>query len=210
MAKAHYVGVDGVARKVTKHYVGVDGVARKVKSGYVGVNGVARQYFQSDIIWRKYNAIVKPVYRYTQTEDGIGTTGTSPIITRTSYYASLAYSFSTTKGYTTSSANTYTDPSYLIGKYYVRGDGSFVGKITAVNEVGYSGGMYDYTVDYEIVANSIETFSHNTYSRGSTSYGDIMPLDNGLPEEGTLVGGSASGSYCVLEINGNYYYYEKQ
>lgn len=47
MAKAQYVGVNGVARKVKQPYIGVDGVARKVKSGYVGVNGVARQFFSS-------------------------------------------------------------------------------------------------------------------------------------------------------------------
>lgn len=47
MAKAQYVGVNSVARKVKQPYIGVDGVARKVKNGYVGVGGVARQYFQS-------------------------------------------------------------------------------------------------------------------------------------------------------------------
>jgi len=45
LAKAEYIGVDGVARKVKSHYLGVDSVARKVKSGHVGVSGVARQFF---------------------------------------------------------------------------------------------------------------------------------------------------------------------
>lgn len=45
MANGQYIGVNGVARKVTTPYVGVDGVARNVKSGYVGVNGVARLFF---------------------------------------------------------------------------------------------------------------------------------------------------------------------
>lgn len=47
MAKAQYVGVDGVAREVTKNYVGVSGVARNVTNGYVGVDGVAREFFSS-------------------------------------------------------------------------------------------------------------------------------------------------------------------
>lgn len=47
MAKAQYVGVNDVARKVKQPYIGVNGVARKVKNGYVGVGGVARQYFSS-------------------------------------------------------------------------------------------------------------------------------------------------------------------
>ena len=45
MATGQYVGVNGVARKVTSPYVGVNGVARNVKSGYVGVDGVARLFF---------------------------------------------------------------------------------------------------------------------------------------------------------------------
>ena len=45
MAKKAYVGVNGVARKVSKIYVGVNGVARKVVKGYVGVNGVAKQFW---------------------------------------------------------------------------------------------------------------------------------------------------------------------
>ena len=44
MAQAQYVGVSGVARKVTQPYIGVYSVARKVKNGSVGVNGVARQF----------------------------------------------------------------------------------------------------------------------------------------------------------------------
>ena len=45
MAKAFYIGVGGVARKVKQPYIGVNSVARKVKKGYIGVNGVARQFF---------------------------------------------------------------------------------------------------------------------------------------------------------------------
>lgn len=53
MAKAQYVGVNGVTRKVAKNYVGINGVAGNIKSGYVGVNGVARQYFSSGTLVRQ-------------------------------------------------------------------------------------------------------------------------------------------------------------
>ena len=46
MAKKTYVGVNNIARNVSKMYVGVNGVARKVKKAYVGVNGVARQFYR--------------------------------------------------------------------------------------------------------------------------------------------------------------------
>lgn len=44
MAKEHYIGVSGVARKGKKPYIGVSGVARKCKKGFVGVDSVARQF----------------------------------------------------------------------------------------------------------------------------------------------------------------------
>lgn len=49
MAKKTYVGVNNIARNVSKMYVGVNGVARKVKKAYVGVNGVAREFYQKPL-----------------------------------------------------------------------------------------------------------------------------------------------------------------
>jgi hypothetical protein len=49
MAKKTYVGVNNIARNVSKMYVGVNGVARKVKKAYVGVNGVAKQVYEAPL-----------------------------------------------------------------------------------------------------------------------------------------------------------------
>lgn len=55
MAKAGYVGINGVARKLKKMYVGINGVARKLKKLYVGINGVARLWWQGNSpAWGKY------------------------------------------------------------------------------------------------------------------------------------------------------------
>lgn len=45
MARAQYIGVAGVARRVVNQHIGVSGVARTIKRGYIGVDGVARQYY---------------------------------------------------------------------------------------------------------------------------------------------------------------------
>lgn len=45
MAKGAFLGVNGVARKISNKYIGVNGVARKISNGYIGVNGVARQFW---------------------------------------------------------------------------------------------------------------------------------------------------------------------
>ena len=57
MAKAQYIGVGGIARKVSGEYVGVSGIARKVKSGYIGVSGVARQFFPGITTWSRYTIV---------------------------------------------------------------------------------------------------------------------------------------------------------
>ena len=49
MAKAQYVGVSGVARRVSKKYIGVSGIARNVILGYVGVSGIARKFFDGGV-----------------------------------------------------------------------------------------------------------------------------------------------------------------
>lgn len=64
MAKAHYVGVNGIARKVKQPYIGVGGVARKVKNGYVGVGGVARQFFGGGIEVGQSLFLKLGIYRY--------------------------------------------------------------------------------------------------------------------------------------------------
>lgn len=57
MSKGVYVGVNNLARKVTKIYCGVDNVARKVKKGYVGVGGVARIFFSGEQKLEYYGTI---------------------------------------------------------------------------------------------------------------------------------------------------------
>lgn len=37
-----FIGIEGIARKVTGAHIGVDGVSRMVKKAYIGVDGVAR------------------------------------------------------------------------------------------------------------------------------------------------------------------------
>jgi hypothetical protein len=48
-----------------------------------------------------------------------------------------------------------------------------------------------------------------SYSKGSTSYGLVTAPEGSFPEGGTLIEGSATGSYCILLVNGTYYYYVK-
>jgi len=62
VAKAAYIGVGNVARKVKKMYIGVGGVARKVKKAYIGVGGLARLCWSANPpILSKYTGTVTPL-----------------------------------------------------------------------------------------------------------------------------------------------------
>lgn len=67
MAKKAYVGINDIARNISKMYVGVNGVARKVVKGYVGVNGVAQQFWgdgSSAGFWFYYSAVTGNIIEY--------------------------------------------------------------------------------------------------------------------------------------------------
>lgn len=42
MANEAYVGLNGIAKRISSGFVGINGVAKKIKSAYVGVDGVAK------------------------------------------------------------------------------------------------------------------------------------------------------------------------
>lgn len=73
MAKKAYVGINDVARNISKMYVGVNGIARKVIKGYIGVNGIAKQFWgdsssSNDGFWFNYSTVAEKVMqgkRYT-------------------------------------------------------------------------------------------------------------------------------------------------
>ena len=44
MADRSYIGINGIARKITGWYIGIGGKARKIKKAYIGVGGVARAF----------------------------------------------------------------------------------------------------------------------------------------------------------------------
>ena len=45
MAKAGYIGINNIARKIKSGYVSQSGIARKIKKGYIGVGGLARPFW---------------------------------------------------------------------------------------------------------------------------------------------------------------------
>lgn len=124
MAKAMYIGVDNVARKVKKLYIGVDGVARKVKKGYIGVNGVARLFYSSGLPLSSlpHGALVRinenssPVPFYLAKHDyesGLNGSGRTLMVRKDSYGKQAWHRSASFTKYANSAMNTHLTTTYF-------------------------------------------------------------------------------------------------
>ena len=153
MAKKQYIGVSGIARNTKKQYVGVSGVARKVKKGYVGVSGVARQFFNSEItlsslavgssVWMNVNGTATeflvvhqglPSSMYDESCNGTW-------LVMKNIYSTMVWTGSGGNVYSTSSAHTYLNGTFL-GLFDSAVQNLIKNvKIPYINGYGYSGNM---------------------------------------------------------------------
>lgn len=206
MSMGRYKGVNGVARKVTKRYRGVDGVAREIIKGYRGVDGVARQFFAAGIEWRKYSCMVLPGGTHTiYDENGVDWEfSDSGFLTSSDISGYADYMFTPTFGYGGSGGTISLGPvSGNTGVLY-----NCYGASVSLYEVTRPGSKYEYYC-YTKTANTTTTTTPTTYHKGDTDYGSVYAQEGEAPEEGTLLAGSYTGSYCVISVGGTYYYYEK-
>lgn len=187
---------DGVYAVGTKAFLTVDGVHRKVKKMFRTTDGVHRLCYQFGIEWKKYSCNYSEGYsQYTGTLSG---TSSMPLsaISNVTWYDS--YGFSSDNGFYGVGPNTgVSNPEVIANARCHFVTATSVDKVTS----------YDDTYIYlEEVGRANGTFS---YSKGDTEYGSVYAEEGTLPEDGTCVNGSATGTSCVLQIDGTYYYYEK-
>lgn len=213
MAKAAYIGVDGVSQKVKQPYIGIDGVARKVTKCYVGVDNVARLCYMAGTQWEKWNCTRTLVDDYWKENP------TSGLIGRTDYYdyaAGLAsYDYHASYGFSRSSGFYASDPAGFDtsdplsnANWCYEVSNATVRVINIVEPVYGSDSttITAYRFHREIVA-VCERVREYSYSKGTTSYGAVTVPGEGMPSEGTYVEGSIAQGYCVRYVNGTYYYY---
>lgn len=198
MSKGTYIGIDNKARKVTKCYIGINGIARKIKKAYIGVNGIAQAIF-GGVTWKKYSADMHR--EYYQTQDNTGWTRTGYIYTDTTTFYS-GYSFSESNGFTFTGAQELS-PFDAVGMYWYHNE---FGVDQVVSAKAISTSPIGHEVTYTRVASCN---NRDWYTKGTTYYGEVTADEDSLPEEGTLHEGSIEGDYCVININGTDYYYEK-
>ena len=199
MAKKSLLTIGQTYRKVKKEYLTVDGVYRNVKKVYETVNGIYVLRWTGGVTWKKYSCDVD--YGYYEVASDIG-------FTRTAYYSGMdtstfysSFSFSSKSGYILNGLVTLPIPS-AVG--YYTGHNSQVFQIigvTASTELGVR-----YEVEEKCVGSAWQSTS---YSKGSTSYGEVTADEESLPEEGTLLRGGITEDYCVVRVGNTAYYYEK-
>lgn len=163
---------------------------------------------ESGVKWEKFDCVVETTTAWTRDTNGSDV--------RTYLSLSTANEMIWNKRYFDSSRGLYglgqtgidfSDPTSFVGKYYVTKDGTMSGEIAACTSVGGSATVYgvNLTSVHNATAEELTTFS-----QGTTSYGIATITEGELPEEGTLIEGSADGDYCVLDVGGTYYYYVRQ
>lgn len=181
-------------------------VHRKAKKAFLTKNGVHRLVYSSGAVWKKYSC-----------EENTETVG----------YTEVNSTDSTAIGDTLTVL--YYRVNYSSEYYFDENDG-FVGNgggyVTSADEVdSISGYMVDSEAVWAITSVELQQESplrvalklrcvalcvpvtEDLYVQGPDYYGSFEVEDGELPENGELIYGSATDPYCVLDVDGTYYYY---
>ena len=162
---------------------------RKGKKAFLTVNGVHRLVYSSGIKWAKYNCEVESGdYSLNSDNSLIGTTHLMKTNIGDEVYG--GYEFSRSEGFVGIDPITVESEDDAIGRYIVEPNKVYLIIDMWNTETADMCGRYN-----------------DSYSQGSILYGTVEAEEGELPESGVLVDGSATGDYCVLKINDNYYYY---
>lgn len=210
MARKTFATVGGTHRQAKKIFATINGVYRKMKKAFVTRDGVYRQCFSSDVKWHKYDAVwIEPYYQETLPFGGMRffLAGATTV----SLYEN--YEFSAEEGYMGTNGFDYNGTNEIVGLYYIDGN-TDVYQLDEVCSSTDSDWPIDAPVGTEYMLNMTQVAScyqiSESYECGEEFYGEIIAEDGDLPEDGTLIEGAIEDGYCVLDIDGTYYYYAMQ
>lgn len=197
-------------------------VHRKARKAFLTKDGVHRLVYSSGTNWEKYDCeIVQEGGYYEEVAPGGSGVGYYTSTTLTLYDS---YEFSAEDGYIGIGEGTYSLPadcSSAVGKYMVR-KYTHISLKTLYSTVELidsfsSQGDDDWPSNapsghtrcyrYTAVALAEDIPVEHSYEQGYVHYGTIEAEEGELPENGELIEGSATDSYCILRIDGEYYYY---
>lgn len=181
-------------------------VHRKAKKAFLTKNGVHRLVFSSGSVWKKYSCEeTTEAVGYTEVDStdsvAVGDTSTATYY-RVSY--SSDYRFDEENGFIGIGGGyaTSADEMNSVSGYLVYDEE--VWAITSVELLQESPLRVEITL--ECVALCVPV-TEDLYVQGPDYYGSFEVEDGELPENGELIDGSATDPYCVLDVDGTYYYY---
>lgn len=197
---SHKTTINGISYEVVGGRTLVDGTGYDINQGRTLVNGT-----EYDILfgvkWSKFDCKVTTKTTYIETTPTSFTMSINQPADKYAYsYAD--YRFTTDQGFIGTNEIKHTNGRHMTG-YHVEDTSVYVYED---NGTDLGTGWIKYSCSN--VAKAYKDVT-TTYSKGSTSYGAVYVDKEDLPEEGQLIEGSASGSYCVIKVNGNFYYYER-
>ena len=201
---AHKTLIEGTTYDIKGGKTLIDGTAYSVKGGKTLIDGTIHS-INFGVEWKKYNcnANTYTSTQYYTSSQYVGNTG-NLIYNSTSEWPTMYkyYAWSSSTGYYGTNGITQATPGYIVGS-----SGSYQ-VVYLLKSRSSSNSKWYYA--YEIVASAYpSTSSYTTYSKGSTSYGTVIADEGSYPENGSLIEGGPTNSYCILYVGGAYYYYEK-
>ncbi len=181
-------------------------VHRKSKKAFLTKDGVHRLVFSSGTVWNKYSCEeISETVGYTEV-DSTDSTSIGDTLTATYYRIvySSEYYFNENAGFVGIGGGyvTSADEVDSISGYMV--DSEAVWAITSVELLQASPLRAEITLECVALCSPV---TEDSYVQGSIYYDSFEVEDGELPENGGLIAGSANDSYCVLNVDDNYYYY---
>lgn len=181
-------------------------VHRKAKKAFLTKNGVHRLVFSSGSFWNKYNCAesTKEV-GYTEV-DSIGEAFVGETYAVTFYRVpySSDYYFDENNGFMGVGGGyvASADGVDSIGGYMV-----FEEEVCEITSVQLLSSV-PFTVELTLTRVALcAPVTEDILVKGDTHYGSFEVEEGELPESGKLIEGSATDSYCILDVGGTYYYY---
>lgn len=171
----------------------------------LSINGIPLKELRAngELIWSALTKWAK--YSCEITEAHYEDTEVSDLYINSWYDSSIplydSFEFSAEVGYIGIDLTTFginDDLTEAVGKYHVTDE-----RVVEITSLVKDNSWFD----YEGTKVRERTYFDTTYSKGATSYGTVEAETGALPEDGTLIEGSVADGYCVLEIDGTYFYY---
>lgn len=185
-------------------------VHRKAKKMFRTQNGVHRMVYSSGAKWHKSNCVVTDEVSSYEETDFINGVGIGDKEVWESSYLSYTdgYTFSSRDGFKSLGSSGYAETAEELSSasgYIVENE--VVYSIVSVSVLTVDNDGYcTAKVEVEVVA-LCEPLTYTVYNLGGEYYGVLEVEDGELPENGELIEGSATDPYCVLDVDGTYYYY---